>query len=297
MVEDSNSGILEALDRLFGTVDLYKVLDCSDKASQSEIKKCYRKQALKLHPDRHHSVSEKEKEIITERFQCLAVVYSVLSDEEKRKVYDESGQILDGSEAGAFDGEKKNWADYWRNLYKEISKKDILEFEKLYVGSAEEAEDVRKCYVQCEGDMSVMLENIMCSGIGDEERFRKIINKGIEEGSLPSFPSFTNESESKKKSRKRKAQKQAEIEAREAEELAKELGMKAKGKKGKKNDEADLFALINQRQAGRKSFMDDLEAKYSKKSSKSKRSAKAKEGPSEEEFQRIQQDMLNAKKK
>ena len=54
------------------------------------MKKAYYKQSLKVHPDR---VGEDEKENATEKFQTLGKVYSVLSDKEKRKIYDETGKF------------------------------------------------------------------------------------------------------------------------------------------------------------------------------------------------------------
>lgn len=53
------------------------------------VKRAYYKKSLKVHPDR---VSEEEKENATEKFQTLGKVYSILSDREKRKIYDETGK-------------------------------------------------------------------------------------------------------------------------------------------------------------------------------------------------------------
>lgn len=52
------------------------------------VKRSYRKASLQCHPDR---VSSSEKENATRKFQVLGKVYSILSDKEKRAVYDESG--------------------------------------------------------------------------------------------------------------------------------------------------------------------------------------------------------------
>lgn len=52
------------------------------------VKRAYRKASLQCHPDR---VSSSEKENATRKFQVLGKVYSILSDKEKRAVYDESG--------------------------------------------------------------------------------------------------------------------------------------------------------------------------------------------------------------
>lgn len=66
--------------------DYYKILGVSKSASEKEIKKAYRQQALKYHPDRNKG--EKSAE---EKFKAVSEAYAVLSDPEKRKQYDMFG--------------------------------------------------------------------------------------------------------------------------------------------------------------------------------------------------------------
>jgi curved DNA-binding protein len=66
--------------------DYYKSLGVSKEASAGDIKKAYRKLALKYHPD--HAAGDKAKE---ERFKEISEAYAVLSDAEKRKKYDTYG--------------------------------------------------------------------------------------------------------------------------------------------------------------------------------------------------------------
>lgn len=66
--------------------DYYKVLGVSKGASDEEIKKSYRKLAMKYHPD--HTKGDKSAE---ERFKKISEAYAVLSDKEKRKEYDTFG--------------------------------------------------------------------------------------------------------------------------------------------------------------------------------------------------------------
>ena len=66
--------------------DYYKILGVSKSASSGEIKKAYRKLALKYHPD--HNKGEKSAE---DKFKDISEAYAVLSDPEKKKQYDMFG--------------------------------------------------------------------------------------------------------------------------------------------------------------------------------------------------------------
>ncbi|MBW1866437.1 MAG: DnaJ domain-containing protein [Deltaproteobacteria bacterium] len=66
--------------------DYYKILGVSKSAADTEIKKAYRKLAMKYHPD--HSKGDKSAE---EKFKHISEAYAVLSDAEKRRQYDTFG--------------------------------------------------------------------------------------------------------------------------------------------------------------------------------------------------------------
>jgi molecular chaperone DnaJ len=79
--------------------DPYKTLGVEKKASQDEIKKAYRKLARKYHPDQNPDDPQAE-----ERFKEVQQAYSVLSDAEKRKQYDQGGGMFGGfGGGGGFD--------------------------------------------------------------------------------------------------------------------------------------------------------------------------------------------------
>lgn len=66
----------------------------SRSADESEIKKAYRKAALKYHPDRQSSKSDEEKEKAGKLFRDIGEAYEVLSDPQKKQRY-ESGVDLE----------------------------------------------------------------------------------------------------------------------------------------------------------------------------------------------------------
>ena len=79
--------------------DFYEILEVSKGATQEEIKKAYRQQALKFHPDRNPGNKEAE-----EKFKEAAEAYEVLSDPQKRARYDQFGHAGVGGAGGGFGG-------------------------------------------------------------------------------------------------------------------------------------------------------------------------------------------------
>lgn len=79
--------------------DYYEVLGVSKNAEAAEIKKAYRKLALMYHPDKNPGNKEAE-----EKFKEAAEAYDVLSNEEKKRRYDQFGHAGMGGGGGGFDG-------------------------------------------------------------------------------------------------------------------------------------------------------------------------------------------------
>jgi molecular chaperone DnaJ len=86
--------------------DYYNILGLQRNASRDEIRKAYRKLARKYHPDINPGNKEAE-----EKFKDVSVAYEVLSDQKKRKLYDEFGEA---GLASGFDAEKARSYQHWR---------------------------------------------------------------------------------------------------------------------------------------------------------------------------------------
>ena len=88
-------------------IDYYEALEVSRTCTGAELKKAYRKLAMKYHPDRNPDNKEAE-----ETFKYLSQAYEVLKDSEKRAIYDQYGKAgLEGQGRGGFGGGGQNMDD------------------------------------------------------------------------------------------------------------------------------------------------------------------------------------------
>jgi len=79
--------------------DYYDVLGVEKSVDEAELKKAYRKKAMKYHPDRNSGDKEAE-----EKFKEINEAYEVLSDQEKRNMYDQFGHAGVNQQGGGFGG-------------------------------------------------------------------------------------------------------------------------------------------------------------------------------------------------
>ncbi|MBU0481892.1 MAG: molecular chaperone DnaJ [Proteobacteria bacterium] len=89
--------------------EYYDILGVSQSASTDEIKKAYRKIAMKYHPDRNQGDKKAE-----EKFKEAAEAYEVLGNLEKRKIYDHYG--IEGLKSSGYSGGPGNFNDIFSNF-------------------------------------------------------------------------------------------------------------------------------------------------------------------------------------
>jgi molecular chaperone DnaJ len=93
--------------------DYYKVLDVARTATEAEIKKSYRRLAMKFHPDRNPNDAEAE-----EKFKEAKEAYEVLTDAQKRAIYDQHGH--DGLAARGGGGSGFSASDAFSDIFGDV---------------------------------------------------------------------------------------------------------------------------------------------------------------------------------
>ncbi|KAJ2441505.1 hypothetical protein GGF42_007271 [Coemansia sp. RSA 2424] len=292
--------------------DLYGLLEVARDATDEDLRKAYRKLALRTHPDKwtHLDPASAEAHAKTREFQQIGFAYTVLKDAQRRKLYDTTGSLSEVIEEG------KDWDAYFRQLWTGVVDATTIEqFSKSYKGSAEEQGDILAAYSLHDGDLDLIFTEVMLAEVKDEPRFVEVIERAIKDKTVKRTKKYTK---SKRGSELRK--REAAKEAAEADALRKELGLddqlrkikQKKRKHGGSNDhESDddtgaITALIRQRSSGRmNAIIANIEQKYSKPKpaagkKKGKRAAVAAAQdfvePSEEEFLALQAKMFSKQK-
>ncbi|KAL4618183.1 hypothetical protein GN956_G20971 [Arapaima gigas] len=112
---------VDGVHRIKNCKDYYEVLGVTKEASDEELKKAYRKLALKFHPDKNHAPGA------TEAFKKIGNAYAVLSNPDKRKQYDLSGGAEPSSSGHAQGGFQFN-----RGFEADITPEDLF---NMFFGS------------------------------------------------------------------------------------------------------------------------------------------------------------------
>jgi DnaJ family protein C protein 9 len=191
-----------------------------------------------------------------------------------------------------------------------VNEANIKRISTEYKNSAQERKDIFTAYKKSRGNLDKIYESVMLSDIlEDDERFRKIIDEGIEQGLLESYPIYERDNNdaarekikaAERKRRENWDKKHGGVTEATEKAKAKQNSKAKKGGAGGTGGLADLQALIQGRQRARMggfdSVVDRLEEKYAAKSRSKKRATPMDTEPSEEEFLAAQKKLNMGKK-
>ena len=289
----------------FVGLSLYAVLGVEASADVDAIKRGYRRAALKFHPDHNRSADANEE------FSYLAHAHEILSQPASRRLYDETGEhdsSTSSSSSGASSASDDSSADYWRSVFPQVSADEIEAFREKYVGSAEELEDVKAAYQRYGGDVQSVLDSVPYAEADSVPRLCQLLNEHCR----------ARISAAQQKKLQRKAEAWQRSEREEFEALAISGSAEEKQAAQAAGDMGQLVAMLARRkeeaQQKQEQYLKHLTDKYGG-GDKRKRltSGKAKgkgragqeeekerggegdemdDGPSEEEFQRIQAEII-----
>ena len=205
------SGLQELVSSAFGNnTCLYKgVLQCSPKATPSELRKAYHKRALLYHPDKHLDASESRVvQEATLKFQALSATYQLLYDPSQRALYDSTGRIPTYANEDDYDDasgaastrthsngrrthknkDTDEWVRFFQSVFQDMMGDGSSFDRKEYCRSQPEREDVLKFYQLCKGDRSKMMSCIVQAEEKDYNRWwKEIIQPAIERGDMETY--------------------------------------------------------------------------------------------------------------
>lgn len=176
--------------------DYYEILGVSKDASDDEIKKAYRKNAMKFHPDRWVNGTDEEKAEAEQKFKEISEANEVLSDPQKRNMYDNGGFEFDSNgfdpfemfrnmSGGGFDGMFGHMFGNMGGRGKRVTKGSnvganlSMTIKEAYEGGSKTISVTKqKLCVHCNGTGSADGKTTTCSNCNGTGRVSKTIQMG-----------------------------------------------------------------------------------------------------------------------
>ncbi|KAL7527252.1 hypothetical protein ACHAWF_002109 [Thalassiosira exigua] len=180
---------------------LYSVLGCAPSSTPDELKRAYRRAALRHHPDRDRDASS------TLKFQAVSAAYQVLMDGGRRAAYDATGDVAEDEafptreESDGDDGGSKfarggretrqtHFERFFRSVFDEIISTGSRHYAdaKSYRGSEAEREDVLHYYTMCKGDWRKVVECIVHGSPDEVIRWKAdIVDPALAKGEIQTY--------------------------------------------------------------------------------------------------------------
>ncbi|XP_057380144.1 dnaJ homolog subfamily C member 9-like [Daphnia carinata] len=160
-------------DKYFHCSNLYDLFGIDKNADRRSLKKAYFKRSLRYYPGLL-IVSERSQtdHEASEKFKTLFKIYSILSDNERKWVYDKTGCVWLDEELLGHDFD---WVGHWRLTFKKANYEAIVSFLNKYRGSQEETADIKQLFRLYKGNIQKIMNLVLCSTREDEKRIQDIV--------------------------------------------------------------------------------------------------------------------------
>lgn len=180
-------------EKLFGTRNLYEILQVKTDAEIQDskifcfcyglpfielnhfffiaVKKGFYRLARIYHPDRVMNDKEEAKA----KFNVIHSAYSILSDSAKKEMYDNGSNVV---------FTKATIAARWENFLTEVKATDIEEARKRYQGSETEKSDIIREFVNGNGSITYLFNNLPFMRFEDENRVIEIVRELMDSGKI-----------------------------------------------------------------------------------------------------------------
>jgi DnaJ homolog subfamily A member 2 len=181
-------GINPKIEEAMAESSYYDLLGVPPSASAEDIKKAYRKKALRWHPDRNRSKSQELQEEASEKFKEVGEAYEVLSDDKKRKIYDKYGKegLKEMGSAGpSFDPRDLFASIFGGNMFSREKRKIVTvktTLEKFFAGGTETVTFIRNSFCPtCRGSGSASGKTCPCDTCGGKKKVQavKMVGPGM----------------------------------------------------------------------------------------------------------------------
>lgn len=140
------------------------------------VKRSYYKLARIFHPDRaaHNEITD-----ANEKFSIIHQAYTILCDATKKQQYD------DGNWNVLF--AKKTMSKEWMSFVRPINQSDMSIAQENYQNSDEERNDIKRAYIDGNGSLTYILNNVPFMRVEDEQRVLEIIKILVANEDVPKF--------------------------------------------------------------------------------------------------------------
>ena len=118
-----------------------------------------------------------------EKFKALSCAHAILSHPEKRKVYDETGEL----DASCLSEEAAEWTAYFRAMFPKLTIEMIEKFSTKYKYSEEERNDILEAYKKREGNLEEIMETVILAEEDERGRIVEIINAAVRAAEVPRY--------------------------------------------------------------------------------------------------------------